>query len=229
MQSIHWVKRDSTKLTNEKSEIAMTVLKFFKVHPSIRLPEHQTTQSACFDLSMQGAGKRVIKGFTSMNKPIERLYAGVLNISPGDRMLIPTGFIIPEGFSVRIHARSGTSLKQGLILANSEGVIDSDYVEEVMVMLHNISENTVTIKDGDRIAQAELVKNETYTIEQTPVRPIPKTNRTGGFGSTGVASMTQLSNQNEIVVIKVTEDEKPIIPVVKRGRGRPPKNATSPS
>jgi dUTP pyrophosphatase len=129
---------------------------------------------------------------------------------------------IPEGYSVRLHARSGTSLKQGLVLANAEGVIDSDYVEEVFIMLWNISGNAVTINNGDRIAQAELVKNEEYTIEQTPARPLPRTNRTGGFGSTGITSkddMILINIPQTLVVEKVEE------PVVKRGRGRPRKNA----
>jgi dUTP pyrophosphatase len=116
------------------------------------------------------------------------------------------------------------SLKQGLVLANAEGVIDSDYTEELMVLLHNISENSITINDGDRVAQAELVQNIEYVIEQTAVRPIPKTNRTGGFGSTGVATISQISNEKDIVVINIPET---IQAEEKRGRGRPRKNATS--
>lgn len=205
----------------------MTTLKMYKVHSNVKLPVHQTTQSACFDLAFQGSGKSEIKGYSGKNKPISRMYRGALTISPGDRMMVPTGLIldIPEGYSVRVHARSGMSLKQGLVLANAEGVIDSDYVEELMVLIHNISENAITINDGDRIAQAELVQNIEYTIEQTPMRPIPKTNRAGGFGSTGVSTIAEISNQKDIVVINIPE----IIKVEdKRGRGRPRKNAASP-
>lgn len=202
----------------------MTTLKIWKTHPDIQIPKHQTTQSACFDLAFQSAGKREYKGYSHMNKPFSRLLSGSITIAPGDRVLIPTGCImdIPEGYSVRLHARSGTSLKQGLVLANAEGVIDSDYVEEVFIMLWNISGNAVTINNGDRVAQAELVKNEEYTIEQTPARPLPRTNRTGGFGSTGITSkddMILINIPQTLVVEKVEE------PVVKRGRGRPRKNA----
>lgn len=201
----------------------MTTLKIWKTHPDIQIPKHQTTQSACFDLAFQSAGKGEYKGYSHMNKPFSRLLSGSITIAPGDRVLIPTGCImdIPEGYSVRLHARSGTSLKQGLVLANAEGVIDSDYVEEVFIMLWNISGNAVTINNGDRIAQAELVKNEEYTIEQTPARPLPRTNRTGGFGSTGITT-----NQ-DMVVINIPERMaiKTEEPVVKRGRGRPRKNA----
>lgn len=204
----------------------MTVLKLYKTHPDVQLPSHQTKGSACFDLSFQNAGKGNISGYSSKNKPVSRLLQSNLTIAPGDRMLVPTGLImdIPEGYSVRLHARSGTSLKQGLVLANAEGVIDSDYVEEVFVIVMNVSENAVTIAAGDRIAQAELIKNEEYTIEQTPSRPLYKTTRIGGFGSTGVTTTPNM------VVISVPD--KPIVPDfvkeqidTKRGRGRPRKNA----
>lgn len=206
-----------------ESEFVMTVLKLYKTHPEVKLPNHQTKGSACFDLSFQNAGKGKIHGYSSKNKPVERILQANITIAPGDRMLIPTGIImdIPEGYSVRLHARSGTSLKQGLVLANAEGVIDSDYVEEVFIILWNISENSVTITTGDRVAQAELVKNEEYTIEQTASRPIHKSTRTGGFGSTGVTTAA------DMIVINVPD--KPVVPdfvkqkteVIKRGRGRP--------
>ena len=196
----------------------MTTLKIWKTHPNITIPKHQTTQSACFDLSFQGSGKRDYNGYSHMNKPFARPMNAAISIAPGERVLVPTGCImdIPQGYSVRIHARSGTSLKQGLVLANAEGVIDSDYVEEVFVMLHNISGNAVTINHGDRVAQAELVKNVEYTVEETPARPLPKTNRQGGFGSTGITT------KDNMVVINIPEAKKvEVEPPVKRGRGRP--------
>ena len=57
-------------------------------------------------------------------------------------MLIPTGLIfdIPKNHYVRLYARSGNAFKKGLVLANSVGIIDSDYVDEVKIMLHNISD-----------------------------------------------------------------------------------------
>jgi dUTP pyrophosphatase len=200
----------------------MVSLKIWKTHNSIKLPMHMTQQSACFDLAFQGAGKTEVTGYTKSNKPVKRLFAGSLTLSPGDRILVPTGLImdIPEGYSVRLHARSGMSLKQGLVLANAEGVIDSDYIDEVFVMLHNISENSITIHEGDRIAQAELVKNVEYNIEQTSLRPLPKSNRMGGLGSTGI------SHDKGIVIINtpvIVDENKP----EKRGRGRPKKLATN--
>lgn len=203
----------------------MTVLKFWRVHTDVKLPKHQTEGSACFDLAFQGYGKNKVTGFNRMNKPVERILQGSMTISPGDRMLVPTGLVmdIPKGYSVRLHARSGTSLKQGLVLANAEGIIDSDYVEEVYILLHNISENAQTINFGDRIAQGELIKNEVYEIEETATRPSVKSSRAGGMGSTGVVEKGNMITINipDINIIKPQ--------VENRGRGRPKKNARTTS
>ena len=96
-----------------------------------------------------------------------------------ERVLIPTGLIldIPEGYSVRLHSRSGLAWKDGVYLTNCEGIIDYDYVEPVFVMMTNISQSPKTINNGDRICQAELV--------EIPEPPTRKTERDGGFGSTG--------------------------------------------
>ena len=77
------------------------------------------------------------------------------------------------------------SFKQGLVLANAEGVIDSDYTQECFIMVKNDSMSRITIKHGDRIAQGELVKSLDYSIEECYTCPQQKTNRIGGFGSTG--------------------------------------------
>ena len=148
-------------------------LSIWKVHPAVVLPKLHTEQSACFDIAYQGVTKGQYTGYSKMNKPFTRPMTNGITLSPGDRVLVPTGLImdIPKGYSVRIHPRSGLSLKQGLVLANAQGVIDADYVEEVFVMLTNMTENTITIKDGDRVAQGELVKVEEYTIEETAIRP----------------------------------------------------------
>ena len=70
-----------------------------------------------------------------------------------ERMLIPTGLIadIPVGFSIRLHSRSGLAFKQGVYLANCEGVIDSDYVDPIFAMVTNISNVPVRIYNGDNM------------------------------------------------------------------------------
>lgn len=168
----------------------MNRLNIYKTDPNIVLPKFATRQSACFDLSYQPAGKTEYSGYNAYNAPFTRILhdTGTIVIMPGDRVLIPTGIIfdIPEGYSLRIHARSGLSYKQGLVLANQEAVIDSDYVQETFVLLTNMSENLVTINNGDRIAQAELVKREEYVFWEILKAPEQKTDRQGGLGSTGI-------------------------------------------
>lgn len=189
-------------------EYIMLRLNVYKTHPDIVLPKFGTKQAACFDLSFQTAGKTEYTGYNMYNASFTRQFgSGSIRIMPGDRILVPTGLIfdIPEGYSVRIHPRSGTSLKQGLILANLEAVIDSDYVQETFVLLTNTSHVDHTINNGDRIAQAELVKKEDYVLWEIFDAPAQKTDRVGGLGSTGVSTIQ-------------TEQ-------VKRGRGRPRKVA----
>ena len=175
----------------------MTTLKIYKTFSSIELPKFATGQSACFDLSFQNAGKFDYSGFNKMNKAFTRPFKdGRLYVNAGDRTMVPTGLIfdIPKGYSIRVHARSGMSLKQGLVLANSEGVIDSDYVEETFVLIMNVSDNGHWLTPGDRIAQAELVKSEVYNIEERKTRPTVKTDRIGGIGSTGVTINVTTAN-----------------------------------
>lgn len=191
----------------------MGKLEIFRTHSSIQLPSFATSQSACFDLAFNSAGKTSYRLYNKNNGHVERPFSnGRIHIMPGERVLIPTGLImdIPEGYSVRVHARSGTSLKQGLILVNSEGIIDSDYIDEVFVLITNVSDNGQFINPGDRIAQAELVKQEQYEIIEKATKPYPKTTRNGGMGSTGV------------VTLRIPENYATIENT--RGRGRPRKN-----
>ena len=191
----------------------MNKLEIFRTNNNVRLPSFATTQSACFDLSFYSFGKGSYTVYNKNNSRVERNFSGGnIHIMPGERILVPTGLIldIPEGYSVRIHARSGTSLKQGLVLVNAEGIIDSDYIDELFVLVTNISDNGQWIHNGDRIAQAEMVVQEKYEIIEAARKPFPKTNRIGGMGSTGV------------VTLRIPE-ELPTINVEKRGRGRPKK------
>jgi dUTP pyrophosphatase len=103
------------------------------------------------------------------------------------RVLIPTGLIfdIPISCSIRLYARSGLSTKQGLNLINSVGIIDADYIEEVFIPIYNNSLKKIRIYNGDRITQAEMVFNNRAILQYIQDKPISKSNRNGGFGSTG--------------------------------------------
>jgi dUTP pyrophosphatase len=175
------------------AEYIMNRLNIYKTHPNIVLPKFATKQSACFDLSFQAEGKYEYTGYNAYNAPFSRpLSTGTIRIMPGDRILVPTGLIfdIPAGYSLRIHPRSGLSYKQGLVLANLEAVIDSDYVHETFVILTNTTQVDQTITNGDRIAQAEMIKQEEYILWEIEEAPTQKTDRAGGLGSTGVAVLS---------------------------------------
>ena len=109
-----------------------------------------------------------------------------MTILPGDRALVPTGIAVavPEGYEGQVRMRSGLALKQGLILPNAPGTIDSDYRGEIRVIVANIGREPVTISRGDRIAQLVIASVVRATL--TKVDTLPETGRGGGgFGSTG--------------------------------------------
>lgn len=108
-------------------------------------------------------------------------------LTPGRRMLVPTGFIfeIPYGFEAQVRPRSGLAFKHGITCLNTPGTIDSDYRGEVKVLLINLGEENFTISRGMRIAQLVVAP-----VTQVRVQELTETTATvrgaGGFGSTGV-------------------------------------------
>lgn len=108
-------------------------------------------------------------------------------LAAGERKLIPTGFAIaaPKDTVALLFARSGLAFKSGIALANSVGVIDSDYRGEVKVALVNLSDTPFTVTHGMRIAQLALMPVE--VMPPVEVADLDETERaSGGFGSTGV-------------------------------------------
>lgn len=109
---------------------------------------------------------------------------------PLERTIIHTGlhFELPEFTEIQVRSRSGTSLKQGLIVLNTPGTIDEKYRGEICVIVINLSNSPVNIYNGDRIAQAVLnpVYNS-YLTDLVKVEQIDEDTGRGanGFGSTG--------------------------------------------
>lgn len=169
-------------------------MKVYRLKETAQLPAYATEGSACFDVrACLQLGERV-RTYNPWNKEVKLVVKTIggkvaFQLPPEHRCLIPTGLIfdIPEGHVLKMYNRSSTALKKGLVLPNSVGIIDSDYIEESFIMLHNISDSLVTINDGDRLAQAMLETLLTdRTVEETSERPVQKTSRNGGFGSTGL-------------------------------------------
>ena len=109
-----------------------------------------------------------------------------ISFEPGETKLIKTGLSleIPEGYAGLIYARSGLATKRGLAPANKVGVVDSDYRGEVMVSLHNHTNEVKEIDAYERIAQLVITPYLKANFEE--VEELEDTERgTGGFGSTG--------------------------------------------
>ena len=165
------------------------IVNYYKLTSDVPDPIIATKDSACYDLHYSGDGVTVIEGFNKYNAPVNRQLDMLkdFTIYPGERLLVPTGLIfdIPSGYSMRIHPRSGISLKQGLILANCEGVIDADYKNPVYMIIVNTSEEMITVRNNTRLCQAEIVPVPKFVLMITHEKPERTTDRNGGFGSTG--------------------------------------------
>ncbi len=130
------------------------------------LPQYETSGSAGMDL-------RAVLETELVLKPLERT-------------LVPTGLFIelPHGYEAQVRPRSGMSIKHGITMINCVGTIDSDYRGEIKVPVVNLSNETYTLKHGERVAQMVIAKYETAKLEAVEV--INETDRgAGGFGSTG--------------------------------------------
>lgn len=163
---------------------------YYKLHPNAKEPFVATRGSVCFDLHacFDGVETYQVRQDTHNRETSRPFKNGTLQIHTMERVLVPTGLIldIPEGFSVRLHARSGLAYKEGLVLTNAEGIIDWDYVDPVFVMMTNLTQGPKVINNGDRICQAELTEKIYHKFEEISEPPTQKTERDGGFGSSGV-------------------------------------------
>ena len=138
-----------------------------RLRESASLPKYATPGSAAADLC------------ADLDAP--------LTLQPGERAAVPTGLAISPGRNdlvALIFSRSGMGAKHGISLANSVGVIDSDYRGEIKVTLINHGGAAYTVQPGDRIAQLMFVP--IFTAAFLPVSELDETERgEGGFGSTG--------------------------------------------
>ena len=134
----------------------------------INLPERKTKNSAGYDV--EAAEDTIVPAFKPGQKPT----------------LIKTGlkaYCQPDEFYMLCN-RSSNPGKKGLVMANSVGIIDSDYYENedndghFMFAYYNFFDHDVEIKKGDIIGQAIFMKY--LTVDNDNASGIRK----GGFGST---------------------------------------------
>jgi len=157
-------------------------VKIKKLHPDAIIPKYQTPGSAGFDF-------HALEDY---------------EIHVGQTKIIRTGlaFEVPFGYELQIIPRSGISFKTSLRIANSPGCIDSDFRNEINIIVENIIKNmyfdstesgsvhnlcfdaAIYIKKGERIAQGKIVP--VIQAEFLEVEELSETERKGGLGSTGV-------------------------------------------
>lgn len=138
-----------------------------EAYDKIKLPERKTRYSAGYDICT----------------PID------ISIPSGQRRVIPTGIKVVfeedemETWHLQMFVRSSVGIKDGVVLTNGTGVIDSDYQfgnndGDMMLALLNTSEKLVKYKAGDRICQA------VFMIHGITSNDKASGDRTGGIGST---------------------------------------------
>ena len=106
-----------------------------------------------------------------------------VTILPGKVAMVPTGSYVPESLPkdafLMLCARSSIACKRGVMLVNGVGVIDSDYKDEILAAYINVTDEPVTIHEGERVGQLIPISyhGDVFECEQV--------DRNGGFGSTG--------------------------------------------
>jgi dUTP pyrophosphatase len=110
-----------------------------------------------------------------------------ITIQPGETVLIPTGLAIHIGdpaYAAMILPRSGMGHKNGIVLGNLVGLIDSDYQGQLMVSTWNRGQNAFTLNPMERLAQLIIVP--VLQVGFNIVDEFGESERgEGGFGSTG--------------------------------------------
>ena len=125
--------------------------------------------------------------FSSAGMDVRACLESPITLAPLQRALIPTGLRIQleHGYECQVRPRSGLALKKGITVLNSPGTIDADYRGEIGIILVNLSDQPITINDGERIAQ--LVVTQYTRMEWETVSQLDSTERgDGGFGHTGL-------------------------------------------
>lgn len=138
-----------------------------RVGDEFPLPEHATDGSAGVDL--------------------RACLDSTLTIEPGQTELIPTGmavYIEDPGLAAMILPRSGLGHKQGIVLGNLVGLIDSDYQGQLYVSCWNRGDKSFELEPGARLAQMVIVPVVQADFEV--VDEFAASERgAGGFGHTG--------------------------------------------
>ena len=137
---------------------------------SIPLPQYATNGSAAMDLrAVIDEEEKIIKA--------------------GESLLVGTGLafhIADPNYCALVLPRSGLGFKNGIVLGNLVGLIDSDYQGELKVPLWNRSKEDFLLKLGERIAQMLIVPVMQVELNQVQEFSQESQRGIGGFGHTGI-------------------------------------------
>jgi len=134
----------------------------------IPLPNYATSGSAAMDL--------------------RACLSEALTVQPGETVLVPSGIAISihdPNLVALLMPRSGLGIKHGIVLANTIGVIDSDYQGEIGIGIFNRSTTAYTIEPGERICQMMFVPVTQVSLAVVDEFSKDSARGAGGFGHTG--------------------------------------------
>lgn len=141
-------------------------VKIVKFYDDAIIPQYQTAGAAGFDFCAH--------------------LAAPVTLKPGEIHAFDTGVGVelPAGYELQIRSRSGLAYKHSVTLLNGIGTIDSDYRGEMRVLLKNHGDHDFVVEPGMRIAQGVIAQ---YAhVEWEEVTELSESDRSGGFGSTGL-------------------------------------------
>jgi len=141
------------------------IIRYKKLHPGATAPEYKTVGAAAFDIAL-------LEDVNLEARSFKKVRTGLVIETPKNHVLV-------------LASRSSNPIKKGIDLANSIGIIDSDYCgweDEIFLLLENITDQKVLLRAGDRIAQGMFIPVTVGDFEQ--VEEMSGKNR-GGHGSTG--------------------------------------------
>lgn len=134
------------------------------------MPSYANPMDACMDLKVK------------VNSTVGRV------ITPNTTVTLGTGIkvAIPEDHVMLVFPRSSTGFKLRCMLANTTGIIDSGYRDEIKLAIHNFGDYSVCLEDGQRVAQFMIIpRPKLNLIEVKDDDKFRNGDRGGGIGSTG--------------------------------------------
>ena len=111
-----------------------------------------------------------------------------LTVQAGETVMIPSGIAISihdQALVALLVPRSGLGIKHGIVLANTVGVIDSDYQGEIGIGIHNRSRTAYTVEPGERICQMMFVPVTQVALSVVEEFGSESARGARGFGHTG--------------------------------------------